>query len=237
MATAVRPWPTSMMRRPDAGEHGKAPQCARAGWSSAGAVAAQRCGRSRNATRNSKVEICGDNDQFEEHGGVEELVDAGGDACDFKKGKRHLGQLVEAQPEILFVALLGKIKGEKKYRQHGKEDGDEEARKALEDGLIPPEIEGAVEVVGVAQDEGAVGEEAGIGGVADGDVKGSDGDDHVGGVRGDVEAIDARHRLVAGGVVAMRTIRLDLLAVREDVNACAAAANGNGEVRETGNCT
>ena len=71
-----------------------------------------------------EVEIGGDYDQLKKQGGVEKLVNPRGDSGDFNEGKRRLGQLMERQPEILSVPLLGEIQSKKKDGQDGKEEGD-----------------------------------------------------------------------------------------------------------------
>ena len=126
------------------------------------------------------------------------------------------------------MAFLREIKSEQKDGQHGKEDGVDEIRQALEQALIRPKIKFLLEIAGVAEVDGVVGEEAGVSIFAEGAVDDANRQGQRSLGRVEAEIVKARDGLIACRRVSMRSLGLNRLAVDEDFGAESRRAEAEG---------
>lgn len=187
----------------------------------------QRCLREKG-DKEFEEEIGGDEQKLEHERGAPEGIDARRAAGQFDEADGRGGELVQGQPQVFRMAFLREVERQEKDGEHHEEDGVDQLGQALEEHAIGPEIELALNIDGVTEVKRARGEEAGVGVIAECGVDDAhdQGEGGLGGI--EIQVVDARDGLKFLGRVAVRTFRLDLLAVGEDFRAEAGRADFEG---------
>ena len=155
-------------------------------------------------------EIGRDEDQLEDERGIPECVEACGAPGQLDKAEGSLGELMQGQPEIFRAVSLREVEREQEDGKYGKQNAVNEARQALEERAIRPQVQLACQVAGVAEVESAIGEESGVRAVADCDVVNTHHEGKRGFIGRHVEVIDARDQLIVLRRVAVRAFGLNV---------------------------
>ena len=134
----------------------------------------------------------------------------------------RLEQLIQRQPQIFDVALLGEIESQQEERQHDQQNGVDQPWQAFKEVMRGPQFQCAVQVLPVAEAQFAVGKEAGVGAVSERKVGGAHRQSQRGLGGSQVQIVDAGDLLVALGGVPMRSLGLNQPAVGEDIRGSAA---------------
>ena len=124
---------------------------------------------------------------------------------------------MESQPKIFDVAFLREIERQQKERQRYEQDGSDQARKALKEIVNGPKFQGVAEVFPIAQAQCAAGEEGGVGSVSHRDVNAAHHQNERGFSGRQVEVVDAGDLLVASGLVSVRTLGPNAVAVGKNI--------------------
>ena len=109
-----------------------------------------------------EVKVAGDEQHLEDECGHPELVNLAHASGHADVGKRGDHEEVETEPEVLGVIALGPEEGDQEEGHHNLEAAVDEGRKTLEEHGVTPELEVVAQVAAGAEEEGAMGEEAGI---------------------------------------------------------------------------
>ena len=107
-------------------------------------------GQCEESDEKLEVEIGRDEHQLENQRRIPELVQAGRASRQFDKSDGGLKQLMQGQPKVFAVALLGGIKRQQKQRQREEKKRADQSRQALEKTMVRPQFELAVQVFPVA---------------------------------------------------------------------------------------
>ncbi len=175
-----------------------------------------------------EVEIGRDGHQLQNDGRVPKAIEPGRAAGQLEEGDGRLEQFMQGQPEVFDMALLRKVERQQKDGQDQEQDGIYQPGQALEEVSGRPECERPVEIFPIAEAQVAIGEEACVGAIAEGNVGSSCDQGQRGFRRRNVQVVDAGDGLIVLREIPVRAFGIDQFSVGEDIHAGASGADAEG---------